>query len=320
MAITKIKRGDKSEWLELRKKYIGGADAAAVCGLNEFQSPYSLWAEKCGIVPPFEGNLRTETGAFLEDFVAKKFEQETGKKVQRSNFTFFNSAYPWGCCDIDRFIPNEDAILECKVVNELALKHYADGDYPPRFYCQVQHYLAVLDKKVAYLAILIGTGRDFKIFEIERDEKEIAALMEVEKQFYERMINNDPPPVDGSESTKDALTAQIKNDQKEEDIPEPVDLNDKKTMLTTLMEIEDTMKQLEDQKEAIRNQLIQTIGNAHEGLCEGYKITFKPQSRKTFDWKLLQKEKPQMNLEGYFKVSTSRTLKIKPISDEANQE
>ena len=320
MAITKIKRGDKSEWLELRKRYIGGADAAAVCGLNEFQSPYSLWTEKCGIMPEFTGNLRTETGAFLEDFVAKKFEQETGKKVQRSNFTFFNSAYPWGCCDIDRFIPSEDAILECKVVNELQLKHYANGDYPPRFYVQIMHYLTILDKKIGYLAVLIGTGKEFRWFTIERNDAEAESLMALEKQFYEYMTSGNPPPVDGSESTKEALTAQIRNDQKEEDIPEPVDLNDKKAMLNTLMEIENTIKQLEDQKESIRNQLIQTIGNAHEGLCEGYKITFKPQSRKTFDWKLLQKEKPQMNLEGYFKTSTSRTLKIKPISDETNQE
>ena len=34
------------QWLEYRKKSIGGSDCATIIGLNKFKSPYSLWAEK----------------------------------------------------------------------------------------------------------------------------------------------------------------------------------------------------------------------------------------------------------------------------------
>lgn len=314
MEIKRIRRDDRDSWLSMRKQYIGGADAAAVCGLNEFQSPYNLWAEKAGVIPAFEGNLRTDFGAFAEDFIAKRFEEETGKKVRRNNFSLVNSAFPWAICDLDREIVGESALLECKCTNELSLKHYTNGDYPARFYVQIMHYLAITGYEKAYLAVLIGTGRDFKIFEIERNEKEIAALMEIEKQFYQHMIDGTPPPVDGSDSTREALNAQTNNDQTEE--PEPADLAEKKQALDTLMELEAAIAQLEEQRDTIKNQLIQFMGDAWSGSCQGYEISYKPSSRKTFDWKKLQKEYPQFQLDPFFKTSVSRTLRIKQIQDE----
>lgn len=62
-------------WLEIRSKTIGGSDAAAVVGLNAYVSPYALWAEKTGKVAGFGGNLATEVGSYLKDFVAKLFEK-----------------------------------------------------------------------------------------------------------------------------------------------------------------------------------------------------------------------------------------------------
>lgn len=307
MAITKIKRGDRTEWLQLRKQYIGGADAASVVGLNDYQSPYALWCEKKGIAPAFEGNLRTEVGTFLEEFIAKKFEQETGKKVRQSNFTFINDNYPWAIADIDREIVGENAGLECKSTSELNLKHYKNGDYPPRFYAQCVHYMAVKGYDRYYLAVLIG-NRDFKIFVFDRDDDEIDALMDAESTFYGYMTSGNPPPIDGSDSTREAIQAQQSEPPEEE--PEPADLSDKKQALDTLMEINAAIEQLESQRDAIKNQLIESIGDSWHGNCEGFSISYKPQTRKTFDWKKLQKERPEIPLDGYFKYSISRTLKI----------
>lgn len=307
MAITKIKRGDRTEWLQLRKQYIGGADAASVVGLNDYQSPYALWCEKKGIAPAFEGNLRTEVGTFLEEFIAKKFEQETGKKVQNCNFSLINDLYPWAMADVDRMVVGEDALLEIKSTSSLNLKHYRNGDYPARFYVQVMHYLAVTGKQKAYLAVLIGNS-DFKTFEIKRDEAEISALMEAEKQFYGYMTSGNPPPIDGSDSTCEAIQAQQSEPPEEE--PEPADLSDKKQALDALMEINAAIEQLESQRDAIKNQLIESIGDSWHGNCEGFSISYKPQTRKIFDWKKLQKECPEIPLDGYFKYSISRTLKI----------
>ena len=313
MAIQRIKRDSREDWLALRKKYIGGSDAASVLGLNEYQSPYALWCEKMGVTPAFEGNLRTRIGTEMEPIIAKLFEEETGKKVRNCNFSLVNDKYPWAICDVDRMVDGEDAILEIKSTSALNLKHYKNGDYPARFYCQVQHYLAVTEKQKAYLAVLIGNS-DFKIFEIERDEDEISALMAAEKQFYEYMTTNTPPPIDGSESTKEAIQAQQTDAPAEE--PEPIDLSDKRQMLDTLMELDAAIKQMEEQRDGIRNQIMVFMGDAWVGDCEGFKITYKPTTRKTFDWKKLQKERPNIDLNPFFKANVSRTLSIKQVKEE----
>jgi len=36
----------RMEWLKLRKKGIGGSDAAAVCGLNPYSSPMKVFIDK----------------------------------------------------------------------------------------------------------------------------------------------------------------------------------------------------------------------------------------------------------------------------------
>lgn len=38
----------REEWLEERRKSIGGSDAAAVIGMSRFASPYTVWMDKTG--------------------------------------------------------------------------------------------------------------------------------------------------------------------------------------------------------------------------------------------------------------------------------
>ena len=201
-----IAYNNKEEWLSLRRHFIGGSDAGAVVGLNPYKSAYTLWAEKTGKTPEFEGNLITEVGSYLEDFVAKLFEKESGKKVRRKNRMLVNADYPFACADVDRVIVGENAILECKTTNSFpAMKKFKNGEYPESWYCQMTHYLAVGGYDKAYLAVLIGC-REFKIFELVRDEEEIKALMNAEADFWDKVEKNIAPSVDGAESTSDTIS------------------------------------------------------------------------------------------------------------------
>ena len=51
MTMKKIKTANMSreDWLNLRRHSIGGSDAAAIVGLNEYASPFSVWADKRGL-------------------------------------------------------------------------------------------------------------------------------------------------------------------------------------------------------------------------------------------------------------------------------
>lgn len=306
MAIKQIRRENREEWLKLRTRYIGGSDAAAVVGLNEYMSPYALWCEKRGIGPVFEGNLRTEVGTYLEDFVAQKFEEETGKKVRKSNFSFVNDEFPWAIADVDRFVVGEDAILECKVVNELQLKHYADGDYPARFYCQCQHYMAVLDKQMAYLAVLIGTGRDFKCFTIERNDKEIQALMEAEEGFYSFMESGKEPPTIAEDVDSIELAHPTSNGTS-------IELFGQQNIMRDYLELKSRIAALEKEADEIAAVLKKDMGDAEKGTDGEYIVTWANRTKSTFDKKAFQKDNPKIDLSKWCKTTNYRAFSIKKV-------
>lgn len=302
--ITKVKTESHEEWLKLRSQYIGGSDAAAVVGLNAYASPYSLWAEKTGRVPGFSGNLATEVGTYLEEFVAQKFAQETGKKVRKCNQSFLNSEYPFAIANIDREIVGEDAGLEIKTTDSLNLKKFKGGEYPANYYCQMVHYLAVTGKKRWYLAVLIG-NREFKLFVLDRDEAEIEALMSAEEEFWRLVRNDTPPAVDGSEATTKALSAVYANSN-----DAVVDLHSFGMDMRRYMALKNQIKELETAADEIVNRIKVTMGEACRGECAEYKISWKSQSRNTFDSKRFARENPDIDLSSYYNTSSARVFRV----------
>ena len=305
--ITKIKTDNIEQWRALRNRYIGGSDAAAVVGLNPFSSAYSLWAEKTDKIPPFEGNLATEVGTYLEEFVAKKFEQETGKKVRRENHSLINDKYPWAIANVDRVIVGENAGLEIKTTSALNLKRFKNGEYPENYYCQCVHYLAVTGKDRWYLAVLIG-NMDFNIYVIEQDQEEIASLMEAEKEFWRFVQEKTPPPADGSQSTTEAIKTIFK-----ESTEETVDISAFESDLSQYMAIGETIADLKGNREAIGNRIKSFMGTSAKGLSEHYKIAFPSLTRKSFDIKSFAQDHPDIDLGDYYKESTSRSFRVYEI-------
>ena len=302
--ITKQSTANHEEWLALRHKYIGGSDAAAVVGLNAYVSPYTLWAEKTGRLPGFEGNLATEVGTYLEEFVAQKFAEETGKKVRKSNQSWFNDEYPWAIANIDREIVGEDAGLEIKTTSELNLKKFKGGEYPANYYVQIVHYLAVTGKQKWYLAVLIG-NREFKWFTIERDEDEIKALMEAEKEF-KKLVDSDTPPVaDGAASTAETLSALYPNS-----IDDAIGIGSFEKDLDNYFRFKAQLEEIAEKIDGIANRIKAYLCECERGEGEKYKVSWKSQSRSTFDHKKFIADHPSMDVSKYYKTTNTRPFKV----------
>ena len=301
--ITKQATANHDEWLALRHQYIGGSDAASVVGMNSFVSPYALWAEKTGRLPGFEGNLATEVGTYLEEFVAQKFAQETRKKVRKCNLSWFNDQYPWAIANIDREIVGEDAGLEIKTTSEMNLKKFKGGEYPANYYVQIVHYLAVTGKQRWYLAVLIG-NREFKWFTIERDEDEIKALMTAEEAFWEQVKTDTPPMADGSSSTADTLGTLYPDS-----IDDAIGIGSFERELDNYFRLKAQAKELDETIGGIENRIKSYLGECERGEGEKYKVSWKTQSRSTFDSKRFAKDHPDVDLSAYYKTSSYRTFK-----------
>lgn len=304
--ITEFKTDSHDEWLALRHKYIGGSDASAVIGMNPYKSPYTLWAEKTNKLAQFDGNVTTKVGAYLEELVAKMFEEETGKKVRRKNATLVNEQYPFACANIDRMVVGEDSILEIKTTNSIPLMKALRNteEFPEAYYAQVVHYMAVTGARKAYLAVLINC-REFKIYELERDQAEIDALMAAEKEFWHRVEKNVPPAVDGMDSTSDTLTTIYP-----ESTDDSVDLFAFEGDLKQYSSLTSQIKELTTLKDEIANRIKDYMRDAGHGECNGYKVSYVTSSRKTFDAKKFSSEHKDMILDNYYNVTTSRTFKV----------
>ena len=303
--IRKIPFSNHEEWLQIRRGFIGGSDAGAVVGLDEYKSPYSLWAEKTGRIPPFEGNITTKVGAYLEELVAQMFTDETGKKVRKHNFTMVNDLFPWACANVDRLVNGEKAILEIKTSNSFpVMRQCRNGEFPARWWAQVCHYLAVTELKKAYLAVLIGC-RDFMVFELDRDEAEISALVGAERDFWQLIQNDTPPAPDGSEPTTEAIKTIYSDSGKN-----VVDLFPMAAQLDQYTALSGQIKELEALRDEATNCIKAYIGDACGGECDRYKVTWKSSTRRTFDSERFMRDNPELDLSSYYKEIHTRKFRV----------
>ncbi len=304
--INKIPYNSHGEWLEIRSKYIGGSDAGTVLGFDTYKSPYTLWAEKTGRIEPFSGSIITQVGSYLEEFVAKLFTDETGKKVRRQNATSVNDKYPFACANVDRLIVGEPALLEIKTTNSIPLmKKCRHGEFPEKWYCQMMHYMAVTELKKAYLAVLIEC-REFKVFELERDESEIEALMNAESEFWEYVKTDMPPETDGTQSTADAVKA-IYPQAENKDIIDMTGLSGDIAEYVSLKQQEKAIKQLIDR---YGNNIKEHMGKAEKGTAGQYTVSWTNKARKTFDEKKFREENRNIDLDKYYKSTEYRQFNI----------
>ena len=112
----------REQWLEYRRKGIGGSDAAAVLGISPFRTGRDLYYDKLNIVTADDAEnwVQLEVGTLLEPLVAKIFAHKTGYKIYRRPFMFRHPQYPWMLADLDYMVELPDgtsAILEIKTTN-----------------------------------------------------------------------------------------------------------------------------------------------------------------------------------------------------------
>lgn len=303
--LAKVKDLSREQWLELRRNSIGSSDAATVVGLNPYSSKLTLYADKKGILPEKEDTERMRLGRDLEEYVAQRFSEETGKKVKRSGYMWQHPMYEFITANIDREVDGEDAFLEAKTTMNYERHDYDSGEIPMNYYVQVMHAMAVTGCEKAYLAVLVF-GKGFYWFEIKRDEKEIAALIDNEVEFWQAyVLQNRPPLADGSESSMDTLsklypfgddssTAVIGKDE----------------TMRNYLELGEAIKRLKAQQDEIKAQLCQTLGSNSVGIGMDYSFSWKSQSSKRLNAKKLQADYPEI-YEQYAETTESRVFRIK---------
>lgn len=299
------------QWLDYRRTGIGGSDASTVAGLNPYSSLYTLYNDKLGLIPTKEDNEAMRQGRDFEDYVASRWMEATGKKVRRNCYMWRSDEHPFMLADIDREVVGENAGLECKTTSAYSKADLEGGEVPLTYYVQCQHYIAVMGFDRMYLAVLV-LGVGFYHFTIDRDEDEIAALIEQEEAFWRLLETKTPPPVDGSDSTADTLAAIYPA----ETVCGRVALSEACAAL--LADIEAMKAEQDALKESINRAkatIMQEIGDADGGQCDGWRVSWKAQTRNSIDGAALKRDYPEI-YQKYSKQTTSRVFRLTKIKED----
>lgn len=302
-----IAYSDRQEWLTQRRRGIGGSDAAAILGLNPWASPFDVYLDKLGLSDPKPDTEAMRQGRDLEEYVARRFVEATGKEVKKEPRILQHPEHEWMLANVDRLVVGENAGLECKTTSTLNIKPFRRGEYPPQYYVQCMHYMAVTGAERWYLAVLV-LGREFHVFEIERDEDEISALIEAERQFwFEHVIKKVPPAPDGKPATTEALKQMFPG----RDDLEAVVLTDDEEKIERYLELQNKIKDLEKEAEKLKQEICLALGDAQIGITRDYVVEWKVRARQSLDTKRLQKEQPDIYMKYLRPATTYRVFNIK---------
>ena len=296
----------REEWLGHRRKGIGGSDAAAIVCMNPYESPYSVWASKLGLLPEKEDTEAMRQGRDFENYVATRFTEKTGKKVRRRNEIITSCKHPFMFANIDRAIVGERAGLECKTSKDIHLSHFQNGDYPDTYYCQCLHYLAVTGFDRWYLAVLVY-GTDLLNFTIERKEHEedIQTLIRAEKAFWEgHVLPRVPPAPDGHTATTSALsTLHPVSDGSYIQCEDP-------EALLQYSGVHARLAALTEEKAVYSNRIKDMLGDAEGFMTDTHVAKWSNRKRTKFNEAAFMQAHPSIDLAPYFESKTYRVLTV----------
>lgn len=208
--VKMLKLKNRSEWLEMRKSYIGGSDASCIVGMNPYKTNVELWENKTGRRTPEDISdnpfvkYGSEAEKYLRELFALDFPQFAVNYCDHN--IWLNDKYPFAHASLDGWITDElgrEGVLEIKTTNiiQSIQKEKWNHRIPDNYYIQVLHYLMVTEFDFAILKAQLKYDYDGDIFlntkhyYIEREEvqDDIDLLEKAERKFYENIINDTRP-------------------------------------------------------------------------------------------------------------------------------
>ena len=293
--LVSTKNLSREEWLSVRGQGIGSSDAAVAVGISPYKSPLELWLEKTERqnAADLTGNDAVFWGTTLEHTIATVYAERTGVKVRRLNAVLQHPAHIFMLANLDRVVQHPtdgNGILEVKTAGVNSAKFWEDG-VPDSYQCQVLHQLAVTGKEWCDVAVLIG-GQDFRVYRVVRDEAKIADLIQREAQFWQYVLDDIPPPVDGSESSGRALCSMYPSDRG--DVLDCRDDADMNKLFGEYWSFRQQREETEAQEDLLKQKLQEKLGFASGAVLSNGKISWrKSKDSITTDYKGLSEAHPE---------------------------
>jgi len=206
---------ERQNWLEERKKGLGGSDSPVVLGISKWKTRRQLWEEKLGINAGFTGNEVTDLGSYLEPYVAQKYSQKTGRLLQQRHFQIHHKEYPFIFANVDREILKDDrgvGILEIKTMDPFVFNKAKNYGLPNEYAIQLQHYLMVTGREWGAFALFNRANGNLIHFDVIPDKGIHERILEEDVKFWD-LVKNQTPPDDETETEKEVKLPETEKGQ-----------------------------------------------------------------------------------------------------------
>ena len=270
------------EWHAVRAEGVGGSEVGTICGLNKWESAFTLWAKKSGkISDQIPQSEPMEWGSRLESVILDKFvESHPELEVWGEAGSWRNEYDSWAHANPDGIYRREDGsygIIEIKTaaypddwqIGAQGVLGASSG--VPRYYLtQVQHYLRVFGFKEAIVCALF-TGNKYREYLVEADEFQQQVDRDQVIKFLAAIESDTKPDWDGSASTYEttrALNPDITDDE--------VELGELGLEFQKVQQIAATA---EASLFSLKSRVLDALGTAKKGLLDGEVIVTRQAGR-----------------------------------------
>lgn len=220
------------EWLEWRRDKIGASDVAAIVGVSPYDTAYTLWERKLGLIPEKEKTFSMQRGSDLESEALRCFNEKF--KLSLKPKVILSKCYEWAMASLDGY-DGELCAVEIKCPNKDDHTIAINGKIPDKYFPQLQHQLMVANLPAMWYYSFDGTN-GVSVF-VEADTEYQNKMIEKELEFYKCIKEFTPP----------AMT--------ERDYVRRNDL-DWKELSTRYLNVKMQLKHLESEEKLLRDALV----------------------------------------------------------------
>ena len=280
------------EWLAARAPNVNSTELAAMFGLSQYKSRFTLWCEKAGLnAPDFEDTPFTEWGKVLQVPVGMKLCKDRGwQGFDLTGYYLSCTALRLGASMDLRAVSDEgDGLLEIKVAERLSEEAGWTAAQAPveyEFQIQGQMHSAIKDGQdirwggIGYLAQRQKSGVMHRLYDAD-----LGKMIDIEvAEFWRSIVANEPPPPDYLADA--ALLEKLRGPLRDGDRiiltgnERAAQLLDSIRTLKELKKpLKSELKRIETEQKKAENEFLQLMGRNEIAYIGDYRVKAKIQKR-----------------------------------------
>jgi len=260
--------------IEVRRKFVGSSDAAALCGEDPYKTPLDVYLTKVYETTDITSDAIV-VGDLLEPMLIDYAEKVLGISFERSVW-FDNGklsanldAIQWSCEG------EGESHVEAKTTSlqDGWGEESVPNDVPAKVLIQCHHQFHCAGTNIAYVPVLLGGigGLKLKLYRVERNDRLVESVVERCESFWDKYVTPMIPPP-GDPGKLDTLKRIIREPNKSVVV---------QSKTVQAFETAKAMVKLaKDCQRVTEAQLLTEMGDAEEGVSDDGTYTYMEYDRK----------------------------------------